>query len=308
MKYLPMLCKKSTTDLLEDKNYIFEPKLDGTRCIAEIGEKVDLFNRRCKNIRRRYPEICRELERYRGFVFDGEIICYNEKGLPDFYLLQKREHIDSDFMIDIRARMFPATYVIFDVLEIKGKSLIEEPIEERKKILEDMVEKTRHVEPIFFTLEGRKLWEEILKRNMEGVIAKRKGSRYYPGQRREEWLKIKNLKSVDVILVGYTHEKREISSLAMALLDNKSLVYVGRVGTGFDADIMNRLLSMFKKVEKPPVVNPDKAPDNIIWVKPEVVAEVEFLEVTREMELRAPSFRGIRLDKPLRECTIDQLV
>lgn len=306
MKYLPMLCKKGDLSLLNNRDYIFEPKLDGTRCIAEVDNDVNLFNRRGRNIRRRYPEICEELKKYKGFIFDGEIICYNRRGVPDFYLLQKREHVDSDFLIKLRMKMFPATYVIFDVLEVKGKSLLDAPLEERRDVLMKNIQRTKHVEPIFFTGNGSKLWEEITRRNMEGIIAKRRGSKYYPGERREEWLKIKNLKNLDAIVVGYTQEKREISSLGVALIDGSSLVYIGKVGTGFDREVMEKLLKTFKVVEKAPVCNPEKAPDNMIWVKPEIVVEIEYMEVTKDRELRAPSFRRIRTDKPLKECTLDQ--
>jgi len=168
MKYLPMLCQKGTKELLRSKEYIFEPKLDGTRCIAEINEEVNLFNRREKNIRKRYPFICQELKKYKGMVFDGEIVCYNKDGIPDFYLLQKREHIDNEFIIEIKAKLIPATYVIFDILEIDGKSLIDKPLEERKEILDDLFEKSEHLELIFSTPNGEALWKEIIKRNMEG--------------------------------------------------------------------------------------------------------------------------------------------
>lgn len=307
MKYLPMLCKKGTKELLRSKDYIFEPKLDGTRCIAEINEEVNLFNRREKNIRKRYPFICQELKKYKGMVFDGEIVCYNKEGIPDFYLLQKREHIDNEFIIEIKAKLIPATYVIFDILEIDGKSLIEKPLEERKEILNDLFEKSAHLELIFSTPNGEALWKEIIKRDMEGVIAKKLGSKYYPGERRKEWLKIKNTKTIDVVIVGYTQEIREISALAMALWKDSKLYYIGKVGTGFDEELMNYMLKKFEKVDSPPVVNPENAPENVIWVKPKFVAEVEYLEITKDNELRAPAFKRLREDKSVDECTFEQV-
>lgn len=308
MKYYPMLCKKGSINLLDSNNYIFEPKLDGTRCIAEINEKVKLYNRRGKNIRKRYPFICEELKKYKGFVFDGEIICYNKEGIPDFYLLQKREHVESDFIIEMRAKLIPAIYVIFDILEENGRSFINAPIEERKEKLDEIFKESKHLELIFYTENGHGLWEEIKKRKMEGIIAKEKGSRYYPGERRREWLKIKNLKSIDVVVAGYTAEKREISSLAMALYRDGKLFYVGKVGTGFDEYIMETLLKKMKKVDNPSVTNFEKAPPNVIWVRPEIVIEVEYLELTKDFELRSPSFKRIRDDKLPEECKYEQLL
>ncbi len=306
MKYAPMLCQKGDKSILDSKSHIFEPKLDGTRCIAEIGEGVKLYNRREKNISRRYPLICKELKEIGNFIFDGEIVCYNEEGKPDFYLLQKREHVESDLIIEMRAKLIPATYVIFDVLERNGKSLIEKPIEERKEILDEIFNGSEHLELIFFTENGKALWEEIVKRELEGVIAKERGSRYHPGERRKEWLKIKNTKSIDVVIVGYTTEKREISALGMGLYKNGEVYYVGKVGTGFEEDIMQYLLKNFEKTE-PYAANAEKAPPHMIWVKPRFVAEVEYLEMTQDMELRSPSFKRLRNDKRAEECAFEQL-
>jgi len=153
---------------------------------------------------------------------------------------------------------------------------------------------------------GWRLCKEI-ERNLEGVIAKKLGSKYYPGERRKEWLKIKNTKTIDVVIVGYTQEIREISALAMALWKDGKLYYIGKVGTGFDEEIMNYMLKNFEKVDSPPVVNPEDAPENVIWVKPKFVAEVEYLEMTKDNELRAPAFKRLREDKSIEECTFEQV-
>jgi len=306
MKYAPMLCQKGDESILDSNAYIFEPKLEGTRCIAEVGKEAKLYNRREKNISRRYPFICKELSKVGNVILDGEIVCYNKEGKPDFYLLQKREHVESDLVIEMRARLIPATYIIFDILEIDEKPLIKKPIEERKEILNEIFSEDKHLEIIFFTENGKILWEEIRKRNLEGVIAKEKGSRYFPGERRKEWLKIKNVKSIDVIIIGYTTEKREISALGMGLYRGEKIYYVGKVGTGFEEEIMQHLLKNFERT-KPYAANAEKAPPHMIWVKPRFVAEVEYLEVTKDMELRSPSFKRLRNDKEPEECTFEQL-
>ena len=306
MKYLPMLAIKGDKNLIKSKEHIFEPKMDGTRCLAEIGEKINLFNRRQRNIKKRYPEIIDNLKKFDNCILDGEIICYSN-GKPDFYRLQQREHIDNEFIIDIRAKLMPATYIIFDILELNGKELINIPLMERKKILDKIFKKGEHVELIFYTQDGEKLWKEIKKLNMEGMMAKEKNSFYYPGERRKEWIKIKNLKSVDVVIVGYTSIKREISSLGMGLYDNNSLIYIGKVGTGFDEEIMKLLKKNLKETSKPCVKNYDIAPEEMIWVEPNLVAEIEYLEVTEKNELRSPSFKRLRNDKLARECTFEQL-
>ncbi|MCD6222915.1 MAG: non-homologous end-joining DNA ligase [Thermoplasmata archaeon] len=306
MKYLPMLAVKGDESVLDSNKHIFEPKLDGTRCIAEIGKSVRLFNRRRKNITKRYPEIVSELKNFENVVLDGEIVCYNN-GKPDFYRLQQREHIDNDFIIEIRAKLMPATYVVFDILEWNGKEMIKKPLMKRKEILEEIWNNGKHLELIFYTEKGKKLWESIKKIELEGVMAKEKNSFYYPGERREEWIKVKNVKSIDVVIVGYTSLKREISSLGMGLYDDGNLIYVGKVGTGFDEKTMELLKKMLKETSKPYVKNYEDAPANMIWVKPEVVAEIEYLEKTERNELRSPSFKRLRNDKEARDCHISQL-
>jgi len=236
-----------------------------------------------------------------------------KKGVPDFNLLQKREQIDSDLMIEGRAKGIPATYVVFDILARGEEDLSKKPLSERKKILDESVQDGEHIVKIGYEGDGRKLWDEMRKKGMEGVIAKRRESVYYPGKRKGDWLKLKNLKTIDVVLVGYTTEKREISALGMALYRDAELVYIGSVGTGFTENLIKMLKREIKdlelKTDKAPVVNPEKVlkPKGMKWIKPHLVAEIQYLEMTGGGELRAPSFKGLRWDKPVEECSFDQL-
>ncbi len=311
-EYLPMLCEKGTEGVLDEEGYIFEPKMDGTRCIAEVYEDVKLINRRGRDISRRYPLIVKELGKLtHNCVLDGEIVCFNEEGVPDFNLLQKREQISSEILIEGRSKGIPATYVVFDILARGGEDLVEKPLSERKRILDETVQDGEHVMKIAYEGDGRKLWNEMRKRGMEGVIAKRVGSAYHPGRRRWDWLKLKNLKTIDVVLVGYTTERREISALGMALYRDAELVYTGSVGTGFNEHLIKMLKREIRdsklRTDKPQVVNPEKAPKGMKWLKPHLVGEIQYLEMTGGGELRAPSFKGLRWDKPVEECSFDQL-
>jgi DNA ligase D-like protein (predicted ligase) len=300
--------------IFDNEGYIFEPKMDGTRCIAEVFEDVRLINRRGRDISRRYPLIVKELGKItHNCVLDGEIVCFNEEGVPDFNLLQKREQIDSDILIEGRAKGIPATYVVFDILAREGEDLVEKPLSERKEVLDERVPDAEHIVKIVYEGDGRKLWDEMRKKGMEGVIAKRGESVYYPGRRKWDWLKLKNLKSIDVVLVGYTTEKREISALGMAPYRDADLVYIGSVGTGFTENSIQMLKREIKdlklKTDKTPVVNPEKVfkPKGMKWIEPHLVAEIQYLEMTGGGELRAPSFKGVRWDKPVEECSFDQL-
>jgi len=312
--YSPMLCETGVETVLEEDGYIFEPKLDGTRCIAEISGagEVRLINRRGRNLTKRYPEIVRELQKIpRSCVLDGEIVCFNEEQVPEFRLLQKREQIESELKIEALAKSIPATYVVFDILSQDGKELIDEPLSTRKELLADTVADTEHVKKIAYDTEGTKLWDEIRKKNMEGIIAKRIKSMYYPGKRSWNWLKIKYTKTIDVVLIGYTTEKRAISALGMALYDEGDVFYIGSVGTGFtDAfikDLKREITEQGLQIERLSVSNPEKAPKQMKWLKPQLVATIKYLEITEGGELRAPSFKELRPDKPPEACSSDQL-
>jgi ATP-dependent DNA ligase len=138
-------------------------------------------------------------------------------------------------------------------------------------------------------------------------MAKRMDGAYEPGVRSQHWLKIKTTLTVDCVVVGYSHEKRAISALALALFENDVLVYVGRVGTGFTEAQMEHMVRMLEplRVDTPPVVNVPE--HDLSWVRPEIVCKVEFLELTINGHLRAPSFRGLRYDKPPKDCGMDQV-
>ncbi len=304
-----MLAKVGSIDILKNDDYIFEPKLDGTRAMmVKQREKISLINRREYNIRWRYPEL--DLEQCivcESCILDGEIIVYNDAGLPDFHLLQMRDLVDSHADIKIRSELYPATYVVFDILEKDGKDLRNLPLLERKKYLEKCVGNCKRVQIIPYTEKGEKLWKFVKSLNLEGVMAKKKYSKYREG-RYDDWLKIKYFKTVDAVIVGYTPGmgKREstFGALLLALYDGDNLRFIGKVGTGFDESLSLYLLSKFKK-DYVNVVNPPNY--DVIWVKPEFVCEVQYLEVTVDLKLRAPSFKRVRMDKNPGECRIEDL-
>ncbi len=300
-----MLAGTGNLRLLTNPDYLFEPKMDGTRCIlVKRGRRVYMFNRAEQDISYIYPHIKRSFERFNGeFVIDGEIICYNERGLPDYRLLMKREQVISKSAIDIRAEAIPATFVAFDVLELNGEALINKQLEERKKILKQLVKEGQHIERILFTDEGNELWELIRKNKMEGVMAKRKGSYYLPDQRSNDWLKIKNGKSIDAVIIGFVEgknrSKNHFSSLILGLYKQGKLIRVGKVDNGLDDESVNFVMSKIK----PLII---KKESGFVKIKPELCCEVDYLELTKEKELRAPVFKRLR-HKPADKCTWNQL-
>ncbi len=195
MKYKPMLAQTGNKKDLEKKDYIFEPKLDGIRALCHVNNKLQFFTRTEDNITKQFPELSfREVINAKNCVLDGVIVVYNEQGNPDLQLLQGRDQLVSSLAIRMRVTQHPATYVVFDILEKNGKSLLQKPLGERKKILEATVKNADNIQIIPYMKNGNKLWNEILQRNIEGVIAKEINSLYETEKQSASWLKIKSSK------------------------------------------------------------------------------------------------------------------
>ena len=310
--YSPMLAELGSQDDLKRSHFIFEPKFDGTRVlIYKQKEEIKLINRRGLNISYRYPElkVAGNIEADQA-VLDGELVVFDRTGKPNFYLLAEREHIESRLKIRLRAKLFPATLIVFDVLELNGKPLVRKPLLERKRILERLVKESERIRLCPWTKEGRKLWREVRKLGLEGVMAKRIDSPYIP-QRSDYWLKIKLLKTLDVVVCGWTSGRRNgFGSLIVGAYKNGKLVYLGKVGTGFSQEDVKLLVPILKKLEIKTcpfktLPDLDLPPDRkAFWTKPKLVCEVRFQQLSPEGIMRAPAFLRLRNDKPPSDCQI----
>ena len=311
MYYNPMLALPAGKDALDKGGCIFEPKLDGTRavCYKDL-EGIRLINRRGNDITARYPEFTFIGQvKAASAVLDGEVVVYDKNGNPDFHLLQRREQVARRDISVIRSKELPATYVVFDILEKEGKSLIELSLKERKTILDATVQDGAHIQKTFYTENGPGLWEQVEKRRLEGVIAKELSSTYYPGKRTPAWLKVKYLKTIDCVIVGYTSEKRIISALALAVYSQGKLRYIGRsVGKGFTENFLKELHKELipLEIKEPPVTY--VGGKDIHWLEPKLVCEVSYLEMSKDIIMRAPVFLWIRYDKKPEDCVLEEQV
>lgn len=293
-----MLAKNADKKNLESKDYIFEPKVDGYRalCIKD-RRKLQFITRNGHDISKDFPEFkFLKAIRAKECKIDGEIVVFDEKGNPSFQLMQNRSTGKHD-----------AVFIAFDIVEKEGEDLRNLPIEERKKILSKTILESQQLQIMPFTEDGVKLWRDISKRKLEGVMAKRKGSEYI-GKRTSEWLKIKKVNTLDCVIVGMTKKKRELSSLCLGLYDKNVLKFIGKVGTGFSEKTLEDLSRLLKKTENSKIHPVSGAlPRDFIPVSPKHVCEVKFLELTKDFRLRAPVFLRIREDKSPKECLLDQL-
>jgi len=296
--------------------YIFEPKWDGTRCIVFVDvekKKKRLQNRRLLDITKRYPEL--EFVEFlnENAIIDGEIVVL-EKGRPSFRLLQKREQVDSSLKIEILSKTIPAVYFAFDILYTQSEGwIMDKPLLERKKILNRVGNETPHIIISEFVEEkGEQFYRLSVDAGLEGIIAKKIDSRYYPGKRSDAWVKMKKRNTADCIIIGWLEGegRREnmFASLILALYDDGNLIHVGRVGTGFSTEFLEEFTEKLKEIEvHEPVIPGLEFSRRAHWVKPYYVCEIEFLELTSDMKFRAPVFLRLRDDKGIEECTVNQV-
>ncbi|HYD03901.1 MAG TPA: non-homologous end-joining DNA ligase [Alphaproteobacteria bacterium] len=288
-----MFSSLGTENVLKSKEYLFEPKLDGFRAIcAKQDGRMIFISRSGRDITRDYPEFKFSRRIKKNCILDGEIVVFDSKGNPSFSLMQRRELHDMN-----------AAYIVFDILELDGKNIKNISIEKRKEILRDIILENDFLQIVPSHADGEKLWKAMISRNLEGVMAKRKGSFYIDGRSRD-WLKIKHKKTADCVIVGYKKKKREIASLALGLYDGKLLKYSGQVGTGFNEEILEKLSKLLARIATTEVSGFERG---LIPVIPVNVCEIKFHEYTKDGKFRAPVFLGLREDKLPIECTIDQV-
>jgi len=304
-----MNAKLADQSVLKKPGYIFEPKLDGYRALCYVNQEIKLISRNLKNFNKQFSELThfRENIHADSCILDGEIVVYDQTGNPNFSLIGQA----------------PATYAIFDILALDGELLVSKPLLERKKILEQVVKpntsQNNHIEIVFFTTDGPNLWDQIVKRHLEGVMAKKADSKYYPGKRSDVWLKIKITNTVDCVIIGYAEDEQTISSVALGLYNkNNQLRYMGSVGTGIDSSTAKFLEQELPKirVNSLPLLMPEKLGPTwgnrpvkyINWVEPKLVCEIKYQALTEYGIFRIPVFLRLRTDKNPQDCTIeDQL-
>jgi bifunctional non-homologous end joining protein LigD len=304
----------------DSNDWVFEIKWDGVRAILFFNRERQIYELRSRNdksITRRYPELQSSLEAAitckESIIIDGEIVVLDEKGYPNFQSHQRRMNIDSLIDIDALSNQIPATYYIFDILYLDGKNLQNLSFLDRRQTLSDAVIPNERVRISDFVEEkGTEMYKTIKKMNLEGIMAKRKTSKYLQGRRSAEWLKIKNIKTQDCIVIGYTrgegNRQDYFGSLLLAMYNEKGeAVFVGHTGSGFDFKLLDKIYQRLKnmKIDTSPIKYVPYTNNETFWVRPELVAEVKFHGWTNERIMRAPIFLRLREDKSPDECRIE---
>jgi len=279
----------------DDPRWAFELKWDGVRCILATEGGVRLTSRAGNDMTARYPEIA-GVDLPPGIVLDGEIVAFDAHGNPSFELLQSRMNTNP-----AAAPPVPVTYVVFDLLR-DGVALLDAPLEERGEWLSRISLPPSFVVGDRFAGNSGPIWRFVLDRDLEGILAKRFGSRYAPGSRSPDWRKIGNFKQVRAVVGGFTAgtggRSATFGSLLLGLVDGDRLRWIGAVGSGFDdrsLRMVHGALEQMATAESP--FHPDQElPVGSTWVEPLLVAMVRFKQWTVSGRLRAPSFKGFTDD------------
>lgn len=295
---LPTRVKPMLATLVEEpfdrKDWIFEVKWDGYRAIAEVRpDKVSLYSRKQLAFNQYQPIVDALKKLGHTAVLDGEVVVLDKDGISRFQLLQNYQ----------KTGVGPLIYYVFDILHLDGHDLRDLPLIRRKAILAEVirgipgVQLSEHIEE-----HGVAFFKAVSERGLEGIIAKNATSAYREGVRGKNWLKIKPLVRQEAIIAGFTRGqgwRKDFGALVLGVCEGDELIYIGRAGSGFDAqsiaDLQARLEPLVQKA-CPFRVKP-KLEDPVVWVKPQLVCEIHFREWTDEGHARFPIFLGLREDK-----------
>ena len=294
----PMLARAGRP--FDSSDYLFEIKWDGTRalCFADAGG-VRLMNRRRRDLGRRYPELVACLAALpRGTVLDGEVVVIGPDGKPDYHAFQRREQCRNPHDIARLSTSHPASYVVFDQLYAAYKPYLDQRLDARRRRAAATVRRCASASVIMsdgVVGAGKAYFEAVVAQGLEGVVAKRLSSTYAPGKRTDAWVKIKRQEDVVCVVIGFVPEGRDdFASLVLAATDDDGNArYVGRVGSGFDADLratLNAFLWSHLAGGGPVVPCGDRGAR---WVEPTLYCVVRCMERTAGGMLRGPVFRGL---------------
>jgi bifunctional non-homologous end joining protein LigD len=293
----PMLASVAPTPF-NDRGWVFEIKWDGYRAIAECGKKkLRFYSRNGIDFTDYYPAITQALKKIeQDVILDGEVVVLNEKDLPDFQKLQHyQENLNS-----------PIIYYVFDLLSIKGRSIEDLPLIDRKKLLKQVLKNNKTIRYCDHIEEtGVEFLARAKEQGLEGIMGKKKDSIYSEGYRSKEWLKIKNVQSTEAVIVGYTEPKggrTHFGSLVLANKKGKKWQYRGHVGTGFSGKLLALLKDKMDTLETDNSPFDTKVPVNgkVTWIKPKLVADIAYTEMTKENIFRHPAFLRLRDEKSVK--------
>ncbi|MFZ5898250.1 MAG: non-homologous end-joining DNA ligase [Bacillota bacterium] len=307
--FRPMLAFPS--EPFSSDEYIFEIKWDGYRCLAYLDGGTVLRSRNLIDLTPVFPELSRlnTLARSLPVIVDGEIVVTVD-GKPSFSVLQRRGHLSDPQRIMRVSKETPALFVAFDILYRKGRPVMAEPVEARREMLREILSNSSSLVVSDYVVgNGEEFFRACTAAGIEGMIAKKLGSPYLPGKRSVLWRKVRSAREADLVVCGWEEGqgRRKLGALILGAYQEETLVFQGKVGSGFSENEEGALLKALAKiaVRHPPLPVPRDYPlRHAHWVQPLLVCKVKFTEITADGYLRHPSYQGLRWDKEPRECSV----
>ena len=305
-RWIQPMAATLTEERFSDPDWLFEPKLDGERCLAfRHGRAVTLMSRNRLVLNAHYPELARAFaeQPVDSFIVDGEVVAF-ERGRPSFARLQKRMgQTDPDAARKTGVSVY---FYAFDVPYAGGYDLAGVPLRYRKGVLKRLLTFGRRLRyTTHRNAAGEAAWRDACDSGLEGVIAKNASSTYQHA-RSPDWLKFKCVNEQEFVIGGFTDPagaRERFGALLVGYHDDGLFVYAGKVGTGFDSRTLRTLGDRLeaRERERSPFTRGSPQRQHVHWVKPDLVAQIAFTEWTRDGQLRHPRFLGLRRDKPARD-------
>ncbi|WKZ61223.1 MAG: non-homologous end-joining DNA ligase [Cyclobacteriaceae bacterium] len=304
----PMLSDSANTLPQNNEEYVYEVKWDGIRALIALEDgQLRIRSRNQNDITKQFPELLIPDKAFRATngLFDAEIVCLNKQGKPEFKKVINRLMASGETNINKLSKSSPVYCYIFDCLYLDGRSLINEPLLQRKTWLKDAIKKDTPYRVSEWMEDGEGLLEAARVHQLEGIMAKRKDGRYFPGRRSDSWLKIKIRNTAECVVIGYNqgkgNRKDAFGGLHLAQWEGKTLVYRGKVGTGFDDATIKEIFSRIKKLKeiKKPVEGKVLDEKVSTWIEPKLMLEVTYASLTPDKNFREPVFVRLREDLTL---------
>lgn len=286
-------------------NFLHEVKWDGIRALIAVEDgQIRIRTRNQNDVTKQFPELTVADKAFRATcgLFDGEIVCLDKSGKADFKKVIHRLMSTGETTIQKGMRSNPVHCYVFDCLYMDGRSLINEPLEKRREWLKDAIKPDTPYRISEAVEDGTALFEAAREFALEGIISKDKTSKYYPGKRSDQWLKVKVRSTRECVILGYNPGKGDRSvtfgGLHIAERSDTGFVYRGKVGTGFDDATIKEIFKQLKALKEIKKPIPDKVMDEKItnWVEPRLIAEISFSMITKDQQFREPVFVRLRPD------------
>lgn len=299
----------------DEPGWLYEVKWDGYRALIYLKDgKVQMSSRNNKSFNEKFYSLYNALLKWKiDAVIDGEIIVADKKGISNFSKLQGwRSEADGELI-----------FYMFDILWLNGHDLTKLPLTRRKEILKKVAPSINNIRlSESFDAGAAEFFEVAKKINLEGIIAKKADSKYFPGQRSKEWLKIKTGKRQEVVIGGFTNNEgsnKTFSALLVGVYENKKLQYIGKIGTGFSQKLQKEMMQKFTPlitedcpfsfvpdINKASRFRPNPPQAKATWLQPRLICEVSYAEMTEDGVMRHPSFEGLREDKSTNEVVMEK--